>query len=163
MSKKPKEAANPDLPDQEGKLSTEARHELEKLVGEELDVEQFTARKAAFLNAWLKDDVHRADDYLRDLGDELITQEERVGDWLLDAADPTKTVWPAIMRCIKRGEAWALAGEEAGQGEALQCLGCGYRALPPAGSEITPCHRCGYGCFRQLMAGPQAEGASEAE
>ncbi|WP_231759858.1 zinc ribbon-containing protein [Microbulbifer elongatus] len=155
MSKKPKEAGkvtNPDLPEEDGKLSTEAKRELEKLVGEELDVEQFTARKAAFLNAWIKDDVHRAEDYLQDLGGELLTQEERVGEWLLDAADPTRTVWPAVMACIKRGDPWALAGETVGEGEELQCLACGYRALPDTGVEVTPCHRCGYGCFRQIVA-----------
>ena len=158
MSKKPKEAgkvANPDLPEEDGKLSTEAKRELEKLVGEELDVEKFTARKAAFLNAWIKDDAHRAENYLQDLGGELLTQEERVGDWLLDAADPTKSVWPAVMSCIKRGEPWALAGETVGEGEELQCLACGYRALPDSGAEVTPCHRCGYGCFRQVVGGPE--------
>lgn len=156
MSKKPKaagKAKNPDLPEEDGKLSTEARRDLEKLVEGELAVEDLTASKAAFLKAWLKDDLHRAEDYFDELGYELRVLEERTGDWLLDAADPTKTAWPALMRCIRRGEPWALAGETVARGEELQCLGCGYRALPETGAQITPCHRCGYGCFRQISGG----------
>nr|WP_282450207.1 hypothetical protein [Microbulbifer sp. CAU 1566] len=145
------------MPDEDGRLSTEVRRDLEKLVEGELAVEDLTASKAAFLKAWLKDDLHRAEDYVDELGYELRVLEERTGDWLLDAADPTKTAWPCVMRCIKRGEPWALAGETVGSGEELQCLGCGYRALPEAGSQITPCHRCGYGCFRQITGGLSAE------
>ncbi|WP_105103642.1 zinc ribbon-containing protein [Microbulbifer pacificus] len=156
MSKKPV-AGKPDLPSQDEGLTAELRRDLEKLVEGELAVEELTASKAAFLRAWLEDDAHRAEDYLRDLGGEIRTLEERTGDWLLEAADPTKSAWPALMYCIRRGEPWALAGETIGAGEELQCIGCGYRALPEAGSQITPCHRCGYGCFRQIRGGLTSE------
>lgn len=132
------------------KLSTELHRDLEKIVEGELAVEELTASKMAFLKAWLKDDLTRAGEYLLELGDEIRILEERAGDALLDAADPTKTVWPNLMHCIKNGQPWALAGERVVPGEILQCLGCGYRVLPPDKSRITPCHRCGYGCFRQL-------------
>lgn len=132
-------------------VSKEIRRDLEKLVEGELAVEKLTTTKAAFLRAWLRDDLHEAADYLRGLGSELKILEVRTGDWLLDAADPTKTAWPKLMRCIKRGEPWALAGDTSGESEELQCLGCGYRAQPDSGSQITPCHRCGYGCFRQVV------------
>jgi len=164
MSKEPKAGTNekrhvdnPDLLLEDEKLSAGLRQELEQLVKDELAVEKLTANKAAFLKAWLKDDRHRAADYLEDLGGELKTLEERYGDWMLEAADPTKAAWPALMHCIRRGEPWALAGETVGEGEELQCLGCGYRALPDAGSQITPCHRCGYGCFRQIAGGLAAD------
>ncbi|WP_066966178.1 hypothetical protein [Microbulbifer sp. Q7] len=163
MSKEPKagtkptqQVDNPDLLLNDEKLSAGLRQELEQLVKDELAVEKLTASKAAFLKAWLKDDAHRAEDYLEGLGGELKTLEERYGDWVLEAADPTKAAWPALMLCIRRGEPWALAGETVGEGEELQCLGCGYRALPDAGSQITPCHRCGYGCFRQVIGGLDA-------
>ena len=164
MSKEPKAESNPqrpvDNPDlllEDEKLSAGLRRDLKKLVKGELDVEKLTANKAAFLNAWLKDDVNRAEDYLEDLGGEFKTLEERTGDWLLEAADPTKSAWPALMQCIRRGEPWALAGETVVEGEELQCLGCGYRALPDTGAQITPCHRCGYGCFRQISGGLDSE------
>lgn len=147
-------AKEPKLP-QEDDLADELRRDLENLVEDELAVEDLTATKAAFLRAWLKDDLHRAADYLRGLGGEVQTLEERTGGWLLDAADPTETAWPNLMRCIRTGEPWALAGEVVGPDEELQCLGCGYRAMPPRGSQITPCHRCGYGCFRQIKGGLQ--------
>lgn len=150
MTKEPK------LP-RDDKLTEELRRELEDLVEGELQVEDFTATKLAFLRAWLKDDLHRAADYIRALRGEIQTLEERTGDWLLDAtADPTRTAWPALMAAIKAGQPWALAGERVGPGEELQCLGCGYRALPEAGSRITPCHRCGYGVFRQITGGLEA-------
>ena len=164
MSKKPKGDAkaepkatepvdNPDLLLEDEKVSAGVRQDLQRLVEDELAVEKLTASKAAFLRAWLKDDLHRAENYFDELGYELRVLEERTGDWLLDAADPTKTAWPALMRCIRHGEPWALAGETVTRGEELQCLGCGYRALPEAGAQITPCHRCGYGCFRQISGG----------
>ncbi|WP_239692451.1 zinc ribbon-containing protein [Microbulbifer mangrovi] len=164
MSKKPKAGSkadpkaaqpvdNPDLLLEDEKVAAGMRQDLAKLVEDELAVEKLTASKAAFLRAWLKDDVHRAEEYLEDLGGELKTLEERTGDWLLDAADPTKSAWPALMYCIRHGEPWALAGEDVGEGEELQCLGCGYRALPDTGTQITPCHRCGFGCFRQVSGG----------
>lgn len=143
MSEKPKSPVG-------GKLSAELHRDLEKIVEGELAVEELTASKMAFLKAWLKDDLIRAGGYLHQLGDEIRTLEARAGDLLLDAADPTKTIWPNLMYCIKSGQPWALAGERVVPGEILQCLGCGYRALPPAKSRITPCHRCGYGCFRQV-------------
>jgi len=151
--KGPAQDLNPDLMLEDEELTAGIRQDLEKLVEGELAVEELSANRTAFLKAWLKDDLHRAADYLRGLGGELQTLEERTGDWLLDAADPTETAWPNLMRCIKRGQPWALAGETVGEGVELQCLGCGYRALPPANSQITPCHRCGYGCFRQITGG----------
>ncbi|WGL17566.1 hypothetical protein PVT68_04560 [Microbulbifer bruguierae] len=160
MSKEPKakpKAGEAHLLPEDEDVTGEFRRDLEKLVEGELAVEKLTASKAAFLRAWLKDDLHQAAAYVRGLGGELKTLEERTGDWLLDAADPTETAWPSLMRCIKTGQPWALAGEKVGKGEELQCLGCGYRALPPAGSRITPCHRCGYGCFRQISGGLEAE------
>ncbi|MEW5250115.1 zinc ribbon-containing protein [Microbulbifer sp. 2201CG32-9] len=149
MTKEPK------LPP-EGDLAEELRRSLENLVEGELSVENLTANKLTFLRAWLKDDLHRTGDYLRGLGGELQTLEERTGDWLLNAADPTETAWPNLLRCISGGQPWALAGETVGEGEELQCLGCGYRVLPAPHTQITPCHRCGYGCFRQLEGGLEA-------
>ncbi|WP_226643176.1 zinc ribbon-containing protein [Microbulbifer variabilis] len=146
MTKEPKLPPKDDLAD-------EFREDLEDLVEGELAVENLTANKVAFLRAWLKDDLHRAGDYMRGLGGELLTLEERGGDWLLNAADPTETAWPNLMRCIREGKPWALAGEIVGADEELQCLGCGYLAQPPKNSQITPCHRCGYGCFRQIEGG----------
>ncbi|AOS95558.1 hypothetical protein AUP74_00081 [Microbulbifer aggregans] len=146
MTKEPK------LPPEED-LAEELRQDLENLIEGELAVEDLTANKMAFLRAWLKDDLHRAADYLRGLGGELKTTEERAGEWFLDAADPTETAWPKLMHCIKAGQPWALAGETVAAGEELQCLGCGYRALPPENAQITPCHRCGYGVFRQISGG----------
>jgi hypothetical protein len=142
----------PKLPPKDD-LADEFREDLEDLIEGELAVEDLTANKVAFLRAWLKDDLHRAGDYMRGLGGELITLEERGGDWLLNAADPTETAWPNLMRCIREGKPWALAGEIVGADEELQCLGCGYLAQPPENSQITPCHRCGYGCFRQIEGG----------
>jgi hypothetical protein len=142
----------PKLP-QEDDLADELRRDLENLVEGELALENLTANKAAFLRAWLKDDAHKAADYIRGLGGEVRTLEERTGGWLLNAADPTETAWPNLMHCIKEGQPWALAGERVVAGEELQCLGCGYEAFPPANSQITPCHRCGYGCFRQISGG----------
>ncbi|GMG86492.1 zinc ribbon-containing protein [Biformimicrobium ophioploci] len=134
-------------------LADEVQRDLEKLVKEELGVENLTANKLAFLKAWLKDDAHRAGTYMRELAGELLTLEERTGDWLQGAADPTESAWPSLMYCIKNGLPWALAGEKVGVGEELECMGCGYRATPPVGEPITPCHRCGYGCFRQITGG----------
>ena len=142
----------PKLPPEQD-LAEELHRDLEALLEGELAVENLTATKVAFLKAWLKDDLHQASDYLRGLRGELQTLEERGRSWLLDAADPTETAWPSLMRCIREGKPWALAGERTGPDEELQCLGCGYRVLPPKNSRITPCHRCGYGCFRQIEGG----------
>ncbi|WP_444929919.1 hypothetical protein ACJJIF_19395 [Microbulbifer sp. SSSA002] len=146
MTKEPK------LPPKDD-LINEFREDFEDLVEGELAIENLTANKMTFLRAWLKDDLHRAAGYIRGLGGELKTLEERSGEWLLNAADPTETAWPNLMRCIKEGKPWALAGEFVGADEELQCLGCGYRAMPPLNTQITPCHRCGYGCFRQIEGG----------
>lgn len=69
------------------------QQELDDLVALELTAETMAQDEAALLGAYVTDDASKAKGFWHDLKDELTMLEISTGQFLLSAADPTRTEW----------------------------------------------------------------------
>lgn len=124
------------------KLRDSFRREVEELVDLELDVEDLAQRKASLLKQYLKADASEAKHFWEDLKEEISEWEGYMGQWVLQAADPTQLDWVRLDHYIEKGEGKLMAGEIAIDQE-LVCVGCGKLRVAEGIITISPCSNCG--------------------
>lgn len=124
------------------RLRDSFREEVEDLAKLELDVEDLAERKAALLQAYIRDDVHGVKTFWKDLQGEVHALEDFAFQWLLRAANPTAVDWLKLDQYLERGDNRLMAGEMATDAE-LVCVGCGRIRLVEGRAKVKPCTRCG--------------------
>ena len=128
------------------RLRESFRREVEELVDLELDVEELAQRKASLLKQYLKADVDGVKHFWDELKEEVLEWEGYLGQWVLQAADPTQLDWVRLDHYIEKGEGRLMAGEIAIDQE-LVCVGCERLKVVEGTETIQPCSNCGSQLF----------------
>lgn len=142
MTKQDPNAVEPGERNPLERLGASFREEVDQLLEMELDVEELAERKAALLRQYIKDDVHGARRFWEDLKGEMDTLEEFLGQWLLQAADPTRLDWAKLNRYIQHKDDLLMAGEHIADAE-LACVGCGKIRVVEGDQRLAACTDCG--------------------
>lgn len=142
QSKPPEE----DTPSRIEKLRESFRREVEELIDLELDVEELAQRKASLLKQYLKADVNDIKHFWHDLKEEVLEWEGYLGQWMLQAADPSQLDWMRLEHYVDKGEGRLMAGEIAIDQE-LVCVGCDRLKVAEGTVTIQPCSQCGSELF----------------
>lgn len=124
------------------RLRDSFHEEVDKLRELELDVEEFAHRKTDLLKEYLKDDVHGAQDFWRELKGEGHMLEKFVADWLLSAADPSRLDWAKLNQYLNPDQPRIMAGELVTDAE-LVCAHCGNLRLIEGTKKLEACSGCG--------------------
>lgn len=140
-----------DKPDLSETLTEGVESELGSFIKLELAAEQMLEDEALLLGAYLKEDAKQAQNFLLDLRTELTLLEQRTGQWLLEAADPTVIEWQRLAAKVSHGEEVLMAGEVA-DNERLHCADCGAVTLVRGTVTLVPCQACGGEVFRRMGA-----------